>query len=190
MEGPRKYQVRLSPEQRERFEQVVRNGHASAKKIQHARVLLMSDEDHPQGRWHDDQIAPALGLHLNTVGRVRKRFVLFGEHPALERKARLTPPVAPKLDGHAEAHLVAICCSDPPDGRVCWTMDLLAKELVGRGVVVSISGEAVRQCLKKTSCSRGGRSGSASPSARADASSRAWKRSWTCTPRRTTRRSR
>ena len=190
MDGPRKYQVHLSVQQRDRFEELTRNGHAPAKKILHARVLLMSDEDHPLGRWHDDRIAAALNLHVNSVARIRKRFVLFGEQPALDRKRRLTPPVAPKLDGHAEAYLVAICCSEPPQGRVRWTMSLLAQELVGRGIVTSISGEAVRRRLKKTNCSPGRRNAFAFRSGKADGSFRVWNRFWTFIPPRTIRMSR
>lgn len=190
MDGIRKYQVRLSSEQRQRFDDLVHTGQAPARKIEHARVLLMSDQDHPQGRWHDQQIARALGMHGNSVARVRKRFVIQGEQPALDRKPRLTPPVPPKLDGRAEAYLVALCCSDPPEGRVRWTMKLLAKELVGRGIVTSISSEAVRLHLKKVTSSPGKPNGSASRSGRAATSYLAWSTSSTCTPRRTIRMSR
>lgn len=190
MDGTRKFQVRLSSEQRQNFNDLVHTGQAPARKIEHARVLLMSDQDHPEGRWHDKQIARALGMHVNSVARVRKRFVLQGEGPALDRKPRLTPPVPPKLDGRAEAHLVAICCSDPPQGQVRWTMKLLAKELVGRGIVTSISSEAVRLHLKKTSCNPGKPKGSAFRNGRAASSSPAWSTSSTSTPRRTTPTSR
>lgn len=185
---PRKYEVCLSSEQRERLEDVTRNGRAPAKKIRHARVLLMSDRDHPAGRWRDAQIAAALAMHVNTVARVRKAFALGGEGPALERKRRLTPPVPPKIDGRVEAHVVAICCSPPPAGRAHWTMRLLADELVGRRLVTSVSAEAVRLCLKKRGCRpRGGSNASASRSASAAGSSRAWKKCSTSTPPRTRR---
>lgn len=160
----RKYVVDLSSETRSRLEQVARNGTAPAKKILHARVLLMSDQHHPAGRYTDEQIAAALGVHLNTVGRIRKKYVLQGEGPALDRKPRATPPVPPKLDGRAEAHLVAICCSPPPAGRARWTLSLLANELAGRKVVTSVCRETVRLTLKKMNSSPGGRSGSASRS--------------------------
>jgi hypothetical protein len=183
---PRKYHVRLSAEQRQRLADITRNGRSPARKILHARMLLMSDQDHPDGRWHDQQIAAALGVHVNSVARVRKRFVLAGEQPALQRKARLMPPVPPKIDGRAEAHLIAICCSPPPAGRARWTLKLLAGEMVGRGIVTSLSAEAVRLHLKKTSFSRGGPSASAFRSARAGVSSRGWSTSSTSTRRRTT----
>jgi hypothetical protein len=131
-QAKRKYAVVLSPKARQRLEAVTRNGHAPAKKILHARVLLMSDANHPAGRYRDKEIATILGLHVNTVARIRTRFVLQGEEPALERKKRASPPTPPKLDGHAEALLVAICCSPPPEGRVRWTLRLLQQEMIGR----------------------------------------------------------
>lgn len=144
-----KYQVNLSQEQRQRLKSISANGFSPAKKIRHAQVLLMADQTHPEGRWTDSQIAKALGMHVNTVASIRKRFVLEGEAPALNRRQRITPPVAPKLDGEAHAHLVAICCSQPPNGRTRWTLSLLAQELTTRGIVTEISRETVRQSLKK-----------------------------------------
>ena len=180
-----KYVVDLNPDTRKRLEQLVRNGSAApAKKITHARVLLMADEYHPAGRYHDHQIARILGLHINTVAKVRKAFVLGGEQPALQRKKREHGPVPPKLDGHDQAQLVAICCSPPPRGRVCWTLSLLQQELIGRKIVTGISRETVRKTLKKTRWRRGASSGSASPSATAPALSRRWSRCWICMPKR------
>lgn len=172
----KKYTVRLTAEARQRLEDITRNGSAPAKKIQHARVLLMSDADHPAGRYHDQQIAALLGLHFHTVARIRTRFVLQGEGPALERKGRATPPVPAKLDGHAEAQLVALCCSAAPAGQRRWTLSLLQQELVGRKIVTRISREAIRQTLKKMSYSLGGPSGSVSRRGTRRASSRRWKR--------------
>src|SRR4051794_14337987 len=111
---PNQYPVRLTPEQRQSLEELTRNGHAPAKKIRHARLLLLSDRDRTDGAWPDPRIAAALGMHVNTVARVRKRFVCEGERPALERKPRARPPVPPKIDGRVEAHLIALCCGTPP----------------------------------------------------------------------------
>jgi transposase len=146
---PNQYPVFLSDDQRERFEKICRNGHAPAKKIRHAQVLLLSDRHRPEGQLTGGQIAETLGMHINTVARIRKRFAQEGEEPALERKQRETPPKQPIIDGHAEAHLVAICCSDPPDGRICWTMQMLADTLIQRRVVIQVSAETVRRALKK-----------------------------------------
>ena len=180
---PHLYPIRLCDEQRQRLELVTRNGHASAKKILHARVLLLSDRDRPEGKVSRSQIASLLGTHVNTVDRIRRRFVLEGEAPAINRKVRATPPVAPKLDGHREAHLVAICCSPPPQGRTRWTLKLLADELVKRRIVTSICAETVRTTLKKTSCSLGASSAGASPNAMRHDSSRRWRTCSTSTPR-------
>jgi Homeodomain-like domain len=187
---PNKYPVFLDDEQRTRMEKIVREGHASARKITHARVLLLSDHNRPDGRWKEPQVAEALGIHRNCVSRIRKRFVLQGEAPALDRKCRETPPVPPKIDGHVEAHLVAICCGPPPEGRTVWTMQLLADELKRRGLVTSISDETVRLKLKKTGCNRGASSPGASPSGTRRGSSRKWKRCSTSTTSRTRRKSR
>jgi hypothetical protein len=187
---PNQYPVRLDAPQRERLDDLVRNGHAPVKKVRHAQVLLLSDRGRPGGPWTDPCIADALGLHVNTVARIRKRFVTAGEQPALQRQPRATPPVPPKIDGRVEAHLVAICCSPPPDGRARWTLTLLAGELTRRGLVTQISAEAVRQALKTTNCSLGGSSRGASPSGAPPASSPRGKTSSTSTSRRTPRRSR
>lgn len=149
MATPNLYAVQLTDAQRQRLVALTHNGHAPAKKILHARALLLADRAHVEGRWSDVQIAATLDLHVNSVARLRKRFVLQGEQPALERKSRLTPPVPPKVDGRVEAHLVAICCAPPPAGRQRWTLTLLVNELQRRRVVTHIARETVRQALKK-----------------------------------------
>jgi hypothetical protein len=160
---PNQYPVRLTAEQRERFEDICGNGHAPAKKIQHARLLLLSDHDRQGGAWSRTQIAEALGLHPNTVDKIRKRFVVDGEAPALERKVRSLPPRSPILDGHAEAHLIALCCGPAPEGHAAWTLQLLADEMVGRRIVTRISADTVGRALKKMSCDPGRRTAGASP---------------------------
>src|SRR5690349_21996358 len=101
---PNLYPVWLTSEQRERFDAITRNGQAPAKKIRHAQILLWSDGHREGGRVSNREIADRLDMHINTVDRIRKRFVLEGEAPALERKQRETPAIPPKIDGHAEAH--------------------------------------------------------------------------------------
>jgi hypothetical protein len=172
---PNRYPVHLSEEQRERLSTISRNGHAPVKKVRHAQVLLLSDRGRPGGPLSRTAIAATLGLHVNSIDRLRKRFVLEGEQPALERKVRATPPVPAKIDGRVEAHLIAICCGPAPQGRPRWTLRLLASELTRRGLVTQVSAETVRQALKKTSSSPGGRSVGASPSGTRPASSRKWK---------------
>ena len=182
---PNLYPVVLTPETRGRLEDITRNGSAPAKKIRHAQVLLLSDADRPGGRLARSQIAELLDMHVNTIDRIRKRFVTDGEAPALNRKPRSTPPLPPKIDGHVEAHLVAICCGKAPEGRTRWTLQLLADELKRRGLVTQVCAETVRQALKKTNCSLGGRSAGASPNATTPVSSARWKRFSTSTRPRT-----
>lgn len=179
---PNQYPVTLTDDQRDRLDAVTRTGSAPVAKVRHARVLLLADKGRPGGGWTDPAIADALGMHVNTVAKVRKRFVTAGEQPALDRKPRLTPPVPPKIDGRVEAHLVAICCSAAPAGRTRWTLSLLAGELTRRGLVTSVGLETVRQALKKTTCSRGGSRGGVSPSGTPPGSSPRWRRSSTWTP--------
>ena len=176
---PNLYPVVLNDEQRQRLEEITRNGRAPAKKIQHARVLLMSDRNRDRGPLTRSQIAELLGMHVNSVDRIRKRFVLEGEEPALNRKQRLTPPIAPKIDGHAEAFLVAVCCGPAPEGRTRWTLSLLAEELKKNRYVTSVCAETVRKTLKKTSCNLGGSSAGACRNETTPGSSPKWKKSST-----------
>jgi transposase len=187
---PNLYPVQLSHEQRQRMQQIASCGTAPARKVRHAQVLLASDHQRPGGRLTRDQVAAALNMHVNTVDRIRKRFVLEGEAPALNRKLRPAPATPRKLDGQAEAHLVAICCSPAPQGRVRWTLQLLADELKKRRIVTHICAETVRQTLKKTNCSLGVSDAGASPKKTQRASSPRWKMCWTSTPPSTPKTSR
>lgn len=162
MKPVRKYHIRLSDEQRVELERLVGNGVSKAKKITHARILLMRDENHVEGRWKDKDIVAALGVHRNQIGRVCKRFVMEGERPALERRVRQTPPNQPRLDGEGEAELIAICCSQAPEGRSRWSLSLLVDALKQRSVVATISRETVRKALKKTGFNLGDTSATAS----------------------------
>jgi len=179
---PNQYAIFLSDEQRERLDSICRNGHAPAKKIRHAQVLLLSDRNRPGGRIAGNQIAQMLGMHLNSVARIRRRFVLEGEIPALNRKVQEKPPTPPIVDGEIEPQLVAICCSEPPAGRVRWTMQMLADALMDRRIVTRISAETVRRVLKKTNCSPGGSSAGAFPNEIGPDLSPKWRRSSTPTP--------
>jgi transposase len=152
----RRDKVHLTVEQRENLEQISRNGYAPAQKILHARILLMCDEGKQAPRkWTDPEIAEALQVHRNTVGRIRQKFLEKGEKPALNRQPRRTSPTAPKIDGVTEAQIIALCCSDPPSGRAEWTSRLLTSELKQRQIITEISRETVRRLLKKTNYVRG-----------------------------------
>jgi transposase len=187
---PNLYPICLTPEQRAALGEVTRNGRTSAKKIRHAQVLLWSDVEREGGRLSSREIAERLDMHVNTVDRIRKRFVLEGEGAALNRKVRETPAVPPKIDGRVEAHLIAICCGPAPEGRVRWTLTLLASELKRQGLVTGVCAETVRKTLKKTPCSLGGNNAGASRSGTRRGSSRRWKRFSISTPRSTPKKSR
>lgn len=143
-----KYNVRLTFQQRDDLQAIARNGYHSAKKMLHARILLMADRAHPEGNWTDQQIAQALGIHPNTVSRIRKLFVTAGEASALNRKRRKNPPVTPKITGTKTEKLLALCQSEPPEGHDYWSLSLLVAELQRRGLVKSICRETVRKVLK------------------------------------------
>ena len=180
---PNLYPVRLSREQRVRLEAIARLGRAPASKVRHAQVLLLSDRNRRGGRMTRIRISEALGMHINTIARICRRFVQDGEAPALNRKIRATPPTPPKLDGRGQAQLVAICCGPPPAGRRVWTLRLLAQELVSRRIVTGISREAVRKTLKKMNCNPGAGNAGASPNAMRHALSHNSRTSWIFTRR-------
>ena len=151
----KKYKVTLTPDERLSLSELIAAGKASAQKLVHARILLKADAAPDGPAWPDARIAEALEVNVTTVERVRQRFVEQGLAAALVRKKQDRPSRPRKLDGAAEARLVALACSEPPQGRAAWTLRLLADQLVELQVVESISTEAVRQVLKKTSSSRG-----------------------------------
>ncbi len=151
---PKKYVVTLSEEERAHLHTLVGSGSAPARCLTHARILLKTNQGQAGPGWTDELIAGALEVHPATVARVRQQYVTGGLEAALQRKApdRLYPR---KLDGEQEAHLIALACSAPPEGRQRWTLQLLAEHLVALEVVDTVSYETVRQTLKQTSSSRG-----------------------------------
>ena len=147
--------VRLSQEEREQLTTLVRVGKASSLKLTRARILLKADQQGRGPAWTDAEIAEALDVSLKTVFNIRRRWVEHGLEAALARKPQEAPSRPRKLDGHAEAKLVATCCGPAPKGRSKWTLRLLAAKLAELEVVDSISPETVRQTLKKTKLSLG-----------------------------------
>ena len=143
----KKYRVRLTNKERNHLQKLVRKGNAHARKLTYARILLKADEDGPA--WTDEHIADAFEVSVATVARERKRYCEEGLEIALMPKK----PGLPRrrvLDGRAEAHLIALSCSEPPEGRERWSMRLLADRMVELGHVDAISYETVRRTLKKT----------------------------------------
>lgn len=143
----KKYIVRLSDEERGTCQEVIKNLKGSSQKARRARILLKADADGPG--WPDDKIAEAFSCRVQTIENVRKRLVTEGFELALHGKKRQMPPTPPKLDGEAEAKLIAMRLGKPPAGYGHWTLQLLADELVVLEVVDSISHETVRKTLKK-----------------------------------------
>ncbi len=150
----KKYRVGLTEEEQEEPKGLVSKGWAAAYKQTHARILLLSDENQVDSAMRDEDIAWVLKVGSATVERVRRRCVEEGLEAALGRKQQLKRRKK-KLDGQGEAHLVALACSQPPEGRVSWTLQMLADGLVAQEIVDSISTETVRRTLKKTNSSLG-----------------------------------
>lgn len=187
-----KLKVELTAAERRELEAVVRKQSVGAALQRRARILLLSDRHHPDGRRSDANIAELVGLSERQVVRIRQRFVRERETQSViescERKPRPAAPERRRLDGAAEAQLVVLACSQAPEGRDHWTLQLLCDELARLEIVESVCPETVRQCLKKTNCSLGASSGSASRKPTGRGSSRRWKPSSTSTKRITTRR--
>jgi len=148
-----KYPVRLTEEEREQLRSITRTGKHSARIMRRAQILLWSDE----GK-QDKEIVALVGCTPLTVASIRERWV---KENRLEDLPRLGSK--PMLDAKQESLLIALACSDAPDGRDEWTMQLLANKLVELKVVERISDETVRRALKKTSSSHGKKSSGASP---------------------------
>lgn len=149
-----KYAVILPEEQRAHLRTLISQGTAPARKLTHARILLKADQGEGGPAWADAAIAGAVEVHPATVGRVRRTYVEGGLDAALDRKApdRVYPR---RLDGAAEAHLIALACGTPPAGRERWTLRLLADELVRLDVVETVSYETVRRSFEQTRSNRG-----------------------------------
>lgn len=144
----KKYIVRLTDEERAICHAVIKKLKGSSQKVRRAQILLKSDADGPA--WTDEKIAEAFNCRVQTVENLRKRVVIDSFELALNGKKRASPPTPPKLDGEAEAKLIAMRLGRPPKGFGKWTLQLLADQLVKLEVVESICSETVRKTLKKT----------------------------------------
>lgn len=150
----KKYIVKLSEQERKELQELLSKGKSSARKTTHARVLLKADESEGEPGWKDEQISEALEVSLSTIHRIRQRFVEEGTEAALSRRPG-SGYRDPKVDGEKEAHLIALACSKPPEGRNRWTLRLLAEKMVELEYIESLSYEGVRQTLKKTNLNLG-----------------------------------
>ena len=144
----KKYIVRLSEQERQVCQEVVKKLKGTSQKVRRAQILLKADADGPG--WTDARIAEAFSCRVQTIENLRKRLVTEGFELALHGQQRQTPPTPPRLDGRGEAKLIALRLGKPPAGYGRWTLQLLADQLVALEVVDSISMETVRKTLKKT----------------------------------------
>ena len=150
-----KYRVSLTPEEQFGLEQLTCVGETAARKLTHARILLLANAVQGGGGIVDEEIVAALGTSFRTVARVRKRFVTEGVLAAVSPNPQPARPDKIKIKGDVEQKLVKLACGDPPRGRCRWTLQLLADEMIVLGLANAISIETVRQALKKTTLSRG-----------------------------------
>jgi transposase len=151
-----KYVVELESKARAELEALTRRGKASARQIKRALILLAAADGD-----RDEAIAAKVRVHANTVKRIRQRFVEESLEAALSERPR--PGKARKLAGPEEAFVIALACTDAPEGRQTWTMQLLADRLVELRLVESISDDTVRRTLKRGTSSRGNARSGASP---------------------------
>jgi transposase len=153
----KKHHIRLSHQEHEQLEAIVRKGRASAHRQRHARILLLADTNRADGGMSDSEIANAVQASIPTIERVRRTCVEHGLERALDGKVPEHNRPR-KLDGKGEAHLIAMSCGAAPEGRTRWTLRLLAARLVELEIVDAICHETVRQTLKKTKSNRGKKS--------------------------------
>ena len=146
----KKYVVRLSVEEREQLQALIRKGKSPAKRLLKARMLLKADVSEAGEGWSDSKIIAALDTSASMVYRVRKQLVEEGFAAVLSRKPRARPPVPAIFDGETEAKLIALACSKPPKGRARWTLRLLENKVVELGIVDRASDSTIGRTLKKT----------------------------------------
>jgi transposase len=148
-----RYRVTLTKEERKELEAMTHRGKTHARKFIHARALLLCDAGDNGPAWNVSDVAEALGVSSRSIEHLKKRFVEDGFDAALERKAREKPPREIIFDGAFEARLIAMACSDAPEGRRRWTVRLLADKAVELGIANSVSHMTVQRVLKKTNLS-------------------------------------
>ena len=144
----KKYIVRLSDEERDTLQEVVKKLKGTGQKVRRAQVLLKADANGPG--WTDVRIADAFCCRTQTVEKLRQRLVECGFDEALDGKKRTTPPTEKILDGKQEAKIIATRLGPPPKGYANWTLRLLARKVVALEIADTVSYETVRRTLKKT----------------------------------------
>jgi transposase len=148
---PKKYRVKLTPEQRKFLEEQTTKGTLKVRAYKRVRILLLADEGHAAGRKSDQQIADQVNVATATVQRVRQRFSETGLGEALVEKARSGAPR--RITERQRARITSLACSEPPEGYARWSLRLLAEKLVELELVDQISHDTVDRVLKKTNLS-------------------------------------
>ena len=150
----KKFIVKLNGEERAQLTGLISKGKAAAKTILKARILLKADQGEAGESWADEKICEALDTNVSMVTRVRETFVNQGLEAVLSRKQRETPPIAPIFDGERQAQLIALACSEAPEGYAHWSIRLLAEHAVERKIVERAHFNTVGRALKKTVSNR------------------------------------
>jgi transposase len=145
----KKYIVGLSAEERLQLDQMVRAGKRAAYVVRHANILLAVDESEAGKKMSDEQAARAYGVSIRSIEHLRQRLVEEGLEAALGRKKQVRPSVERMFDGEKEAKLIAIACGPKPQGRVRWTLELLADRVVKLKIVETCSPKTIGRVLKK-----------------------------------------
>lgn len=148
-----RYRVTLTPAERDELEALTKTSKTNAKQFLYARALLLCDAGPDGPSWSVADVAAAMGVSSRTIEHLKKRFVEEGLASALERKKAYKPPREVIFDGAFEARLIALACSEPPDGRQRWTIRLLAQKAVELDFESSVSHMTVQRILKKTNLS-------------------------------------
>ena len=148
-----RYKVTLTKEERQELEAISTKGKRAARTVLYARALLLLDAGEYGPKWFVEKVAEAVGMTTRSLEHLKKRFVEEGLAVAIERKERLTPPREIQFGGEFEAHLIALACSEAPEGRSRWTVRLLAEKMVELQIVPSVSPMTVCNTLKKMNLS-------------------------------------
>ncbi len=150
----KKFIVELDAAERARLTGLISKGKAAAKTLLKARILLKADQGVGGDAWADEKICEALDTNISMVTRMRETCVSGGLDAVLTRKKRETPPIQPIFDGEAQAKLIALACSEPPEGHARWTIRLLSEYVVERKIVPAAHFNTVGRALKKTNSNR------------------------------------
>lgn len=151
----KKYSIQLTPAQRQELEQLIKAGQARARQIRHAHILLKSDSGEQGSAWSYAEIEQAFGVGESTIRRVRKRFIDHGLADALARRPQPPRPEKRMLTGRHEANLIALACSEKPEGHERWSVRLLAHKMVEAGYGEQVGRETIRVTLKKMNLNHG-----------------------------------